>query len=216
MAVRSVLSALGLAVIAIGLWSVAVESRTVHACTGEHVPPDDPSVRYVVGGWVRAVSYEEQHPINALEPIEMTYTFEVDQWWRGHPPATFTFIDRRSATGDTDNVRWGAMCGAMDSDPTDRYFLLAVPWEVGNFSTFFVYGRGERPGDPNLDWGLEFIADAMGVEPGSVGNLGIRAPDSSAVGGRLAFVVATIVVVILGRTATRPSRSPVDRYRGAR
>jgi hypothetical protein len=209
---------LGLALVAILIagWLAAVEPPLAHACTGENVPPDDDSVRYVVGGWVRALSYEEQHPINALEPIEITYTFEADRSWRGQPPATFTFVDGGSATGDTDSFRWGAMCGAMQSDPTDRYFLLAIPWEAGRFNGFYVYGRGESPDDRDLDWGLSFISDRLGVKPASAGSAGLSNESPSSQRPSATLVVATVALLVVSRTLIRPTRSPVDRYRSAR
>jgi len=204
---RVVLGSTLLAVAILCATLVAVP-RTVHACSGESVPPGDESLRYVVGGWVRAISYEEQHPINELEPIAMTYTFEVDRVWRGDPPSTFTFVDSSSASGDTDDFRWFGVCGAMYEDPTDRYFLLAVPLNETEFGPFHLYGIGSGPDDPDIEWGLNFLSEELGVGPGGTGNAGLVGTDGA--GGILPAVLAALagLLVLTSRWITgRTSRA---------
>lgn len=197
-AIRTLLGSvlLGIAIVSVALASAP---RTAHACSGPVVSPADTSFRYVVGGWVRAISYEEQHPVYPDEPLEVTYTFQVDRAWRGDPPSSFTFVDTNSATGDTDEITWYGLCGAMSRDPTDRYFLLSIPEEEGSFSTFNLYGVGSGPNDPSLEDGLARLAEAFGLEPGSTGNAGTTGSDGG--GGTTRAALAALAVLLV--TASR-------------
>lgn len=206
---------LGTALLTVAIvWATLIAvPRTAYACTGESIPPSDESLRYVVGGWVRAISYEEQHPINELEPIPMTYTFEVDRVWRGDPPSTFAFVDSGSASGDTDDFRWVGVCGAMHEDPTDRYFLLAVPLNETDFGAYHVYGIGSGPDDASLEWGLNFLSEQLGLGPGGAGNAGLAGTDGDRAISSAVLVALAVILVLASRWVTGRTGSLAGRER---
>ena len=94
------------------------------------------------------------------------------------------------------------MCGAMREDPTDSYFLLAIPHDGGGFGAYHVYGVASGPDDSSLEWGLNFIAEGLGLRTGPAGNAGLAKPVSGAERSAIALGAFAVLLVLMSRLVT--------------
>jgi len=188
-------------VTAMGGWAAEVERAS--ACSGFHVPPTDPSVEAVVAGRVTGIAYEEQHPPNQLEPIDLDVTVEVGHYLMGSGPGTVTISDMSSATGDTDQITWQGLCAAFREDPTGQYVVLAVLENPRDFNMFALYGIGKNAQDGSVPWGLNWVTEqlqATGVTPASAGH-GVE--DASTPWGVLGLGVLAVGLLAGARQVSR-------------
>lgn len=196
--------------------SAAFPHRIAYACTGAVPDPTEVGPNKIVSGRITNIAYEEQHPTNALQPVPLTVTFEVDRYLKGSGPRTIEFVDSISVVGDTDDINWGGMCGAFAEDPVGTYWVIILPEPgvdpLAGFSAFSVYARyANGLDDSKFVAAIEFVTAqlaAASLQLPSVGNAGLAEGPAQRGAIEANQLLALLAVLALAAAARSIERSP--------
>ncbi len=196
--------------------SAVVSPHVAYACSGRIVDPTEVGPNKIASGRITNIAYEEQHPTNALQAIPLTVTFEVDRYLKGSGPRTIEFVDGISAYGDTDDLKWGGMCGAFTRTPVGTYWVIILPEPglepQGGFSGFSAYaGYVTGPDEPRLIAAIDFVTAqlaAASVQVPPTGNAGLAELATQHRAVEAIQLLALLAVLVLAATARSIARSP--------